>query len=260
MVSQEHTPPRLDIAIANWWRGKCATGGTWKTAWLLLRELCSFLYDSIPSRRRQRYGDMDYDWDFRVDTTSGTVGWRDRLLGVFYSPYQPTEPALFHQMMSSLHIDFSAFTFIDLGSGKGRALLMASEYAFRRIVGVELLPTLHQAAVENLRRFHSPAQRCFAIESRCEDARCFQFPAEPLVLYLFNPLPENDLAEVMRKVEASLHEHRRPVRVLYHNPLLRHVLDACSCLQLKEGTVQYLVYAESADGMRPQEQRNWSRG
>jgi hypothetical protein len=41
-----------------------------------------FLLDSLPSRRRRRYGDVDYDWDHRVDTTSATVNWRDRLLGL----------------------------------------------------------------------------------------------------------------------------------------------------------------------------------
>jgi len=46
--------------------------------------------------------------------------------------------------------DFHDFIFIDLGSGKGRTLLMASDYPFRRIVGVELLLALHQIAQENL--------------------------------------------------------------------------------------------------------------
>ena len=87
---------------------------------------------------------MEYDWEHRVNTTSGTVGWRERLLGVFHSPYQPTDAALFQEMMASLPIDFSEFTFMDLGSGKGRTLLMASEYPFRRIVGVEILPELHR--------------------------------------------------------------------------------------------------------------------
>ncbi len=110
----------------------------------LLAALWEFVRDSTPERLRQRYGDADYDWEHRVNTTSAAVGWRDRLLGVFHSPYQPTESALFHEMLDALsqqsHSDFHDFVFIDLGSGKGRTLLMASDYPFRRIVGVELLP------------------------------------------------------------------------------------------------------------------------
>src|SRR5271155_1080663 len=128
----------------------------------LISKLWEFALESTPSRRRQRYGDMEYDWEHRVNTTSGTVGWRARLLGLFHSPYQPTDPALFHEMMASLStfIAFDTFTFIDIGSGKGRTLLMASEYPFRKIVGVELIQELHRAAAENLRAYQTPTQRC----------------------------------------------------------------------------------------------------
>ena len=53
------------------------------------------------------------------------------------------------------------FTFVDLGSGKGRTLLMASDYPFRRIIGVELLPSLHQIAQENLRQYKSESAEMF---------------------------------------------------------------------------------------------------
>jgi hypothetical protein len=227
--------------IQEWLRDGFQRQGVWRTLRAFTTNFWEFLRDSTPSRRRQRYGDMDFDWDFRVDTTSGTVGWRERLLGAFLSPYQPTEPALFHEMLQSLEIEYADFTFIDLGSGKGRALLMAAEYPFRRILGVELLPGLHAVAVENLRKFHSPAQKCFALESRCEDARQFQFPAEPTVLYLFNPLPETGLKVVMRNLMVSLHGHARPIRVLYHNPLRRDIVDATG-LQILKSTERYQVY------------------
>ncbi len=129
--------------------------------------------DSTPERRRRRYGDVQYDWDNRVNTTSATVDWRNRLLGVFHSPYQPTDPSLFHEMLGALKIDFRGFTFIDLGSGKGRVLLIAADYPFRRIVGVELLTELHGVALENLRQYKSNSQKCFDVETICGDARTF---------------------------------------------------------------------------------------
>jgi len=233
----------LRSTLHHWWLDQVARQGRVAALRIFFIELWGFLRDSTPASRRQRYGDMDYDWDFRVDTTSGTVGWRERLLGTFHSAYQPTEPFLFHEMVQSLGIEYSDFTFIDLGSGKGRTLLMASEYPFRRIVGVELLPALHRVAVENLQKFRSPAQRCFALESRCEDARQFQFPPEPLVLYLFNPLPEAGLVPVVQNLESSLCERPRPIRVVYLNPLLRHVLDATS-LRILRSAEHYLVYGE----------------
>jgi SAM-dependent methyltransferase len=174
------------------------------------------------------------------------VGWRDRLLGVFHSPYQPTESALFHEMLGALQqqsaADFHDFVFVDLGSGKGRTLLMASDYPFRRIVGVELLPALHQAADENLRNYKSESQKCFALESICADATEFPFPDEPTVLYLFNPFPEAGLRRMIAHLEQSLRAHPRAVYVLYHNPLLDQVLSESSALKKVGGTHQYAIY------------------
>src|SRR5271154_2942001 len=112
--------------LRRWWHEQARERGAAGASSLLVRNLLAFLRDSTPERRRQRYGDMEFDWEHRVNTTSGSVGWRERLLGLFHSPYQPTEPALFHEMMASLAVEFDAFTFIDIGSGKGRTLLLAS--------------------------------------------------------------------------------------------------------------------------------------
>jgi SAM-dependent methyltransferase len=204
--------------------------------------LWEFALDSLPARRRQRYGDVDYDWDHRVDTTSATVGWRDRLLGLLNSPYQPTDPALFHEMLASLDIDFREFVFIDIGSGKGRTLLMASDYPFRRIIGVELLPELHRIAQENIRKYKSESQQCFAIESICGDGCDFAFPIEPTVLYLFNPLPEAGLVQVLANLERSLQDHLRQMYVIYHNPVLEGVLAKSKWLKKSGGTHQYSAF------------------
>jgi hypothetical protein len=186
---------------------------------------------------------MEYDWENRVNTTSGTVGWRARVLGLFHSPYQPTDPTLFREMMANLPIALDTFTFIDLGSGKGRTLLMASEYPFRKIVGVELIAELHGAAEENIRAYHSATQRCVQIESVLADAREFEFPNEPLVLFLFNPLPESGLFSVLRRLEKSLGEAPRPVWIVYHNPLLERALSGNAGFAKMSGTDQYSIYA-----------------
>ena len=117
-----------------WWKDRSERAGRLAATRDLLMVLAEFVRDSTPDRRRARFGDADFDWEHRVSTTSGAVGWRDRLLGMFHSPYQPTEAALFHEMIAALAgqagFDFREFTFIDLGSGKGRTLLMASDYPF----------------------------------------------------------------------------------------------------------------------------------
>jgi SAM-dependent methyltransferase len=242
----EHVRIGLVRSASIWWKDVAARHGRTVATRQLLSNLLEFARDSTPERLRQRYGDAEYDWEHRVNTTSAAVGWRDRLLGVFHSPYQPTEPGLFHEMMGALSrqtgFAFGDFVFIDLGSGKGRTLLMASDYPFCRVVGVELLPALNLIAQENLNKYRSDAQKCFAIESTCADAAGFDFPGEPIVLFLFNPFPESGLRRVIANLEQSLREYPRKVYVLYHNPLLEHVLSASAILKRICGTHQYSLF------------------
>jgi SAM-dependent methyltransferase len=241
--------PGIFRSVARWRRETGATHGSFAALGLLAGLAGQFLLDSLPSRRRRRYGDVDYDWDHRVDTTSATVSWRDRLLGLLNSPYQPTDPALFREMLTSLNIDFGNFVFIDIGSGKGRTLLMASDYPFRRIIGVELLPELNRVARENIGKYNSDSQHCFVLESIRADARDFVFPPEPTVLYLFNPLPEPGLVQVIANLERSLQEHPRALLVIYHNPALEHVLAESKPLTKTGGTPQYSIFFSSNTGL-----------
>jgi len=246
--------PRLSVrrAALDYWANEADRHGRFAATRALAQVLWEFVRDSTPARLRRRYGDADYDWDHRVNTTSAAVGWRDRLLGIFYSPYQPTEPELFRQMMSTVSeevtrngLDFPDFTFVDLGSGKGRTLLMASNYPFRRIVGVELLPALHEIARQNLAQYKNDQQRCFALESICGDATHYSLPEHPLVIYLFNPFPEAGLRRFTSNLKESLGTHPRPVYLLYHNPLLERVLE--DALQKVAGTHQYSLLKSSSE-------------
>ncbi|MGA7648909.1 MAG: hypothetical protein WBW01_20535, partial [Terriglobales bacterium] len=123
--SSSDSSSQINLARSAWrcWKDIAARDGRVAAARRLLSAVLEFARDSTPERRRQRYGDSEYDWEHGVNTTSAAVGWRDRLLGAFHSPYQPTESAIFHEMVGALSaqagFDFRDFIFIDLGSGKG---------------------------------------------------------------------------------------------------------------------------------------------
>ena len=190
------------------------------------------LRDLAPARRKSRYGDIDYDFEHRVDTTWATVSLRTRLRELLSGgQYQPSEPVLFHQILNSMPVAVDGFTFIDLGSGKGRTLLMASEYPFRRIIGVEILAELNEIAQQNIVRYRSERQKCFAIESHAGDARSFEFPREALVLYLFNPFPEYVLREVLANLHRSVAAVPRKIYVIYHNLVHENVFAEQAWLQ-----------------------------
>jgi hypothetical protein len=189
------------------------------------------LLESLPSRRKAAFGDLDYDWEHSVDTTRSNVGFGTQFFtGITARPYFATEPWLFEQIMEALarSIQQSAvshkiagqaglqdFTFIDLGSGKGRVLLMASDHPFQRIIGVEFMPDLYLSAQRNIADYASDRQQCRQIEAVCMDARDFQFPSRPLVVYLFNPFSESTFAQVLESLRRSLEQTPRPVYIAY---------------------------------------------
>lgn len=173
---------------------------------------------------------FDRSFDARVAAeTSRDIAARDLDLhgphGRFATDYIPTRGRLFLQIVGSLGIDPAGFTFIDLGSGKGRTLCLASLMNFRKIIGVELSRELHRAARANVQRMTSQqACRCANIACLHQDAAAFRFPAENCIIYLYNPFG----AEVLDKVLANLRRQlpgMGDVYVIYLNPLHRALLD-----------------------------------
>ena len=237
-------------AFTSWWRRQCEERSKLAALHRLLALLCEFLRDSLPDRRRQRYGDIEYDWEHRVNTTGAALSWRTRLLGLLNSVYQPIPPEQFRQIMSALSAyllpdtDFSQFTFIDIGAGKGRALLLASEFGFRRIIGIELLPELVKIARENARVFQQRGMGS-AIEVTCEDATNFVFPAEPAVIFLFNPLPESALRAFLENLQSWLRQNSYPVYVIYANPIFEQAFRSIQSLTKLSGTAQCLLFRSS---------------
>jgi SAM-dependent methyltransferase len=252
-------------AFARYWRESVRYFGWWRS----LRELASATWDALlellPSRRKAAFGDLDYDWEHSVDTTRSNVGFATQFLtGVMARPYFATEPWLFEQIMealapsiqqSAVSVQSSAsseenrvyarlndFTFIDLGSGKGRALLMAAPYGFKRIIGVELIPEWHRTAQENIRKFAVANASALSMESICMDARDLRFPDEPLVIYLFNPFPEPVFAAVMNNLRRSIVQTPRAVYILYRFPEFENLLLQAVWLEKVAGAEQWAVY------------------
>jgi SAM-dependent methyltransferase len=229
--------------------------------WRSLRELATAtwtaLLELLPSRRNARFGDLDFDWERTVDTTRSNVGAGTQFFtGITARPYFATEPWLFEQIMQALALSMQQsvvsqsvapaalqdFTFIDLGSGKGRVLLMAADYPFQRIVGVEFMPDLCRAAEKNIAAYSSDRQQCRDIETVCMDARDFQLPAGPLVVYLFNPFSESTFAHVLENLRHSIEYVPCPVYIAYRFTEFDKLLAQADWLEKVDGAEQWAVY------------------
>jgi len=113
--------------------------------------------------------------------------------------------------------DFSQFTFIDFGCGKGRALLLAAASRnFRRVIGVEHAPMLVEVAERNIRAWRGE-RRCDDVRIICADAINFELPHEPSVLFFFGPFG-GDMSLLMLlldNVAVSFRAHPRRMYIVY---------------------------------------------
>jgi len=121
-------------------------------------------------------------------------------------------------------------------------LLMASDYPFKRIIGVEFMPELHRAAQKNIAGYSSDRQQCRQIEAACMDARDFQFPPGPLVVYLFNPFSESTFARVMENLRHSVERSARPVYIAYRFAEFGKLLAQSDRLERMDGNEQWAIY------------------
>jgi predicted RNA methylase len=237
----------LGPLFMRWAQDSVRARGLAKSLAYLAGQFWNLLCDSMPERRRRRFGDIDFDCDYGFDTTWARLSWSVRLREVLTERlYQPTVPAEFSEILQQLAcVDFTGFTFIDLGSGKGRALLLAAEYPFQHILGVEVQAELHAVAEDNLARLRDSGCKIDA-HSICLDAREFSFPPDPLIVYLFNPFPDYVLAAVIENLEASLARHPRPVYVIYNAPFEQQVIERAKSLHKIVQTHQYVIYSAGA--------------
>jgi Methyltransferase domain len=157
--------------------------------------------------------------------------------------YLPVRVKNARTALDSLPIgNLNAYTFIDLGSGRGRMLFIAAEYPFRRILGVEFATELHRCALENIERYRSAKQRCHQVESVNIDAVDYQFPDENLVVYLFNPFGPTVFEKVLNNLKRSLDAHPRHMVIVLIYPELAPVLDSLSWLRNYQTTARYHIY------------------
>ncbi len=182
--------------------------------WHLSREQIS------PARRRARRqlleSDNKWDNDHGIDTAGATS--LSVLTGCGSSwlhgeRYEPSKFHDFHRILGLVPIRHEDLTFIDVGSGKGRALILAAQYRFKRIVGIEFMPELHQIALKNIGVLRLDDR----IETINIDALNYPLPADPLIIYLYNPLNSNVMDPFVRRVEESLRAVPRSIWILYVN-------------------------------------------
>lgn len=210
--------------------GTIAFGGTF------VLQLCQRLSPQNSQKRAlQRLADEEFDRKYGVDT-AGVIPLSnldvDHENWIFGVRYQPISAAVdFGELLKGLAISYEEYLFIDLGSGKGRAILQAALLPFKKIVGVEFSATLNRIAEDNLRRWPQAQKRCGEIELIEMDAGNYAFPDSSFVLYMYNPFERPVMERVVQNLVAAFRALPRRIVVLYFTPKHAELWEAVGFLK-----------------------------
>jgi hypothetical protein len=216
--------------------------------------IAAYLFDLFRVHRAERA--EGFDARFGTDTAAVVYPWnlpsirREHLPEIHH--YEATPAWLIREILESIPVQPNMFAFVDMGSGKGRALLVASELPFAKIVGVELSHELHLIAEENIKRYRPASQICTTFLLHCMNAVEYTFGSEPLVLFLFNPFGRESVRSILASLEASLSATPREAFVVYVNPPFESPVRSAHFLRrVSKGGAwwrpwgRYVVYAAS---------------
>ena len=175
-------------------------------------------------------GGVIHPFDRRHGTdTSGYLGPEDLVKGrandALNHGYSAIAPSVFHEAcrrwqetLSAVSGRIEAYSLVDIGAGKGRALLLAAELPFRKVIGVEVSEELARIARRNIMRWSRVAKTKAKIRVVHEDAAKFRWPRTPLLVYLYNPFACSLVAQMAERLAAVAASGSGLVDLLYVNP------------------------------------------
>jgi hypothetical protein len=216
-----------------------------------LRAVVSFAHGKICSF--QRYLDSAFDKRYGTDTAGKIPVSALTIRNPDSDPndsnwYEGVSVKIFNQIVSHLNIRFGDFALVDFGSGKGRALILASECGFKKAIGVEFAKDLHDIACKNVSIYERATGKASNIELFCEDATAFPIPSEPLVIFFFSPFKGRVMELVVQHIAESLDKNPRPMIIVFygHNEKSIELLNStglrCRELALRPDRSKFVQY------------------
>jgi predicted RNA methylase len=169
-----------------------------------------------------------FDHEFGVDTL-GIVGTdqitNDKRLAAQIVCYAGSQPSIVRTGLSALG-PVEGYTLLDFGCGKGRAAIVASEFPFRQVMGVELSSVLAAKARANAAIIASRFPKRPSITIIEANVLEFALPAGKLAIFAYHPFGAEILAGVVKRLEAALAAETPHIFFVYDNPVHADVLDA----------------------------------
>jgi SAM-dependent methyltransferase len=138
--------------------------------------------------------------------------------------YGGSQPGIVRRVLATLP-DKSGFTFVDLGCGKGRALVVASEFDFNAILGVDISKPVLDQARENADVVRTRFPERTPIQLLQGNAFTFMPEVDKLVIYLYHPFGREGVEQFVAGLEEKIESEAAQVFVVYCNPVWSGILD-----------------------------------
>ena len=131
--------------------------------------------------------------------------------------YEPIQLPVYRRIERALPVAARDYDFVDYGCGKGRALILAAESGFRRMIGVEFAPRLLSVAERNIAAYRARRPHGGAFEVVSIDATEYEPPSNPAVLFFYNPFDAPVMARVLERLDRAWQRHRADWLLVYRN-------------------------------------------
>ncbi|HEY3519171.1 MAG TPA: class I SAM-dependent methyltransferase [Gammaproteobacteria bacterium] len=162
--------------------------------------------------------------------------------------YGGSQPSIVRAVLARLPVR-EQYAFVDLGCGKGRPLAVASEFPFRRIVGIEIAPELAAVARSNAAILASRHPDRRPIEIEIGDATTPTPPGEHVVYFMYHAFGEAFTTKLVESIEIQLRQGLQHAFFVYYNPVHASVIDRSPCFERWSADV--LPYASDEVGYGP---------
>lgn len=175
----------------------------------------------------------EFDKFYGIDA-GGFIGWRSLRSGrdndAFNAGYLATDPERVRKALFRIDSP-EQYSFVDIGCGKGRAMVLASEFPFEHIIGVEIAPLLVEAALRNIDnvRLRFPDRPPVRV-IHC-DAATFAYPLDPLIVFIAHPFGAPVMRRLVDTITETLISMPRELVIIYFNPKLASILDGAAMLE-----------------------------
>ncbi len=134
--------------------------------------------------------------------------------------YMPSNYVLLERVFEQLNQYEHNHTFLDMGCGKGRTLLVAAHFGFKKLIGVEFIASLCEQAQKEINAIaHLFPSASFQI--KCTDAAEYFIPDDVQTIFFYNPFNEKIMDRVIQNILASLDRVKRTLYIIYLSPLYK---------------------------------------